>query len=76
MDEIVLFLIICLLGCIIYIIWLHREHNKKTLNQKNEKTIKTNDIDDNLSFLKSEYSMTEAKKEDDSDDIEAIIGDE
>lgn len=49
-------LIVGLLGCLIYIYWLHQKNAKQTKKQHvGDKQINTQD--DEISFLKSDYNL-------------------
>ena len=54
-------LLLCLIGCLLYIYWLHHTFN----TNKNKKVVKKDNIgdhtepaDDEISFLKSNYDMS------------------
>ena len=60
-------LILCLIGCMIYIYWLHSKYSPKIIQTLPKKIPDTNNIDD-MSFLKSNYDIAPS-------DDENIFGD-
>lgn len=55
-------LLLCLIGCLLYIYWLHHtfstDKNKKVLQKKDNINKRSEPADDEISFLKSNYDMS------------------
>lgn len=63
MSEVInLILAVSLVGCLIYIVWLHRSHSS-TQKSKNEK-VQPNTDTESMAFLRSDYDWSVNKDED------------
>lgn len=61
-------LVLCLIGCLVYIYWLHHTFNtnKKVIPKKDNINQRSEPSDDEISFLKSNYDMSLMTKESNS----------
>lgn len=62
-------LLLCLIGCLLYIYWLHHTFNtdtKKVSPKKNIPNKHSEPADDEISFLKSNYDMSLTTRESES----------
>lgn len=65
-DPVNILLLLSLIGCLIYIYWLHQTEKKSKSKPQKENAKRQEETDDNMSFLKSDYDTSVFSKGTDS----------
>lgn len=64
-NLVIITLLLCLTGCMVYIYWLHRKKSVQEKQKKVDKKVDEIDDGDDITFLNSNYDPSITTKDDD-----------